>query len=155
MKIIETLLGFGPMTCRKKTTAIVVHHSAHKTWNVYEIHEYHKNTKKWSGIGYHFFVDKEGSIYRGRPENNVGAHCFNHNNYTIGICVQGDYMTESMPEKQKAAVIELCGFLCDKYKMNCIKAHRELNATSCPGKNFPVEEIKKESLQLNTMKEKG
>lgn len=146
MKIIETKLVFGSMLNRKKTTAIVIHHSAHKTWNVYDIHDYHRKTKKWSGIGYHFFVDKEGNIYRGRPENNVGAHCFGHNNYTVGICVQGNYMLENMPEKQKTSVIELCRVLCSKYKMNCIKAHRELNATSCPGTNFPLEEIRKASL---------
>lgn len=31
------------------------------------------------GIGYHFLVRKDGSVYRGRPEDMVGAHAGNNN----------------------------------------------------------------------------
>ncbi|WP_072060631.1 N-acetylmuramoyl-L-alanine amidase [Clostridium novyi] len=121
---------------------LVLHHSQHKTWNVYDIHNFHKNEKGWSGIGYHFFITKDGKIYRGRPENTIGAHCLSYNNCTIGICVQGDFMVEKMVPSQKWAVINLCRHLCNKYNIKTIKGHRELKATDCPGINYPLTEIK-------------
>lgn len=75
MQIIETNLKFNAMDIRNKTEQIVLHHSGVTVLQSVEtIHNYHKNTNGWSGIGYHFYVRKDGKIYRGRPENTVGAH---------------------------------------------------------------------------------
>jgi N-acetyl-anhydromuramyl-L-alanine amidase AmpD len=146
MKIIESNLGFQKIKNRNVTTGIVLHHAAHKSCTVEDVHRWHKNNG-WSGIGYHFFITKDGNIYRGRPENSVGAHCYKHNFYTLGICVQGNFMEDSMSKEQKDAVIKLCKYLCEKYKIQSIKAHRELGATSCPGINYPLEDIRKEVLK--------
>ncbi|SHK61633.1 peptidoglycan recognition protein family protein [Tepidibacter formicigenes] len=144
MNIIETNLDFKKLHYTNELTAIILHHAAHSTCNVYDIHKWHKRDKGWSGIGYHFFITKDGKIYRGRPEKAVGAHCLNHNAYSIGICVQGDYMKESMLIEHEKVVMELCRYLCDKYKIETIKGHKELNPTSCPGENYPLERIKEE-----------
>ncbi|MCY6356183.1 peptidoglycan recognition protein family protein [Clostridium sp. ZS2-4] len=109
---------------------------------MYDIHNFHKNEKGWSCIGYHFFITKEGKIYRGRPEKAIGAHCLHHNSNTLGICVQGNYMVETMPKAQEAAVIALCKYLCSKYTINSIKGHKELGDTDCPGTNYSLSSIK-------------
>lgn len=106
--------------------------------NVYDIHKFHKCENGWSDIGYHFFIDKKGYVYRGRPENAIGAHCLNHNTHSLGICVQGNYMLETMPDVQKQSVINLCKYLLTKYNIRDIKAHNALNSTDCPGKNYPL-----------------
>ncbi|WP_331274620.1 MULTISPECIES: N-acetylmuramoyl-L-alanine amidase [Clostridium] len=140
--MIETNLSFRSLSNRNKTTTLVLHHAQHKTWNVYDIHAFHKNEKGWSGIGYHFFITKDGKIYRGRPERCVGAHCLGHNAYTIGICAQGDFMVEKMSYSQKLSIINLCISLCSKYGIKTIKGHKELTSTDCPGTYYPLNEIK-------------
>ena len=142
MNIIETNLQFGAMTKRKETKRIILHHSGVSVLQSIEtIHNYHKNTNGWSGIGYHFYVRKDGSIYRGRPEQYVGAHAYGANNDSIGICFEGNYDVESMPEVQKEAGKELVSYLKEKYNINTVLGHRDTIATSCPGKNFPFDEI--------------
>lgn len=44
----------------------------------------------WSDIGYHYFIETDGSIKAGRPESRVGAHVRGHNLYTLGVCVAGN-----------------------------------------------------------------
>lgn len=137
MDIIESKLNFGKLETRKKTTYIILHHAAHSNCTVQDIHKWHIN-KLWSGIGYHFFITKDGIIYRGRPENAVGAHCKGYNYNSIGICVQGNYMNDIMPKIQSNAVSNLCKMLSQKYKIKKIYLHRELSKTNCPGINFKV-----------------
>ena len=65
MNIIETNLQFTSLSKRDKTNRIILHHSGVSVLQSVEvIHNYHKNTNKWAGIGYHFYVRKDGSIYR-------------------------------------------------------------------------------------------
>lgn len=141
MNIIETNLDFKQLSCSNNPMMIVLHHSDSKDMSVFDIHKFHAQLNGWSGIGYHFFVTKEGEIYRGRPENVVGSHCKGFNENTIGICAQGNYMTEDMPHNQKQAIIDLCTYLCSKYKLGVIKAHKELKPTLCPGIKYPLKEI--------------
>ena len=145
----------GTLSKRKSTEMIVLHHAAAKNCTAQDIHNWHLN-RGWSGIGYNFFIRKDGQIYRGRPENVVGAHATNYNSKSIGICFEGDYTVESMPKAQLEAGKELVAYLKDKYKITKVKGHRDLMATSCPGKNFPFDEIanaKKSSTNVNTSKE--
>lgn len=130
----------GTLTKRVKTEMIVLHHAAAKSCTPQEVHNWHLG-RGWSGIGYNFFVRKDGQIYRGRPENVVGAHATNYNSKSIGICFEGDYTKETMPKAQLKAGKELVAYLKDKYKITKVKGHRDLMATSCPGKNFPFDEI--------------
>ena len=130
----------GTLTKRTKTEMIVLHHAAAKSCTAEQIHQWHLN-RGWSGVGYHFIVRKDGQIYRGRPENVVGAHATNYNSKSIGICFEGDFTVENMPKAQLEAGKELVAYLKDKYKIDNVKAHRDLMATSCPGSKFPFDEI--------------
>jgi len=140
MEIIETNLQFKDMSTRKATQRIILHHADAKNCSAEDIHRWHLNNG-WSGAGYHFLVRKDGKIYRLRPENKVGAHAYGSNNNSLGICFEGNYMEEDMPEAQKEAGKELVVYLKNKYKISTVQAHRDVCATSCPGDKFPFDEI--------------
>lgn len=95
-----------------------------------------------AGIGYHYYVRKDGSIYRGRPENMAGAHCNGINSISIGICAEGNFSEETMSNVQKQALIELVKDIKSRYDIKWVRGHKEILSTSCPGTNFPLEEIK-------------
>lgn len=142
MNIIETNLEFSGLSKRNSTNRIVLHNSGVSVLqDVETIHNYHKNSLGWAGIGYHFYVRKDGSVYRGRPEDTVGAHAYGSNGDSIGICFEGNYDEETMTEAQKRAGQELVTILKEKYCISKIQGHRDVCSTSCPGKNFPFDEI--------------
>ena len=111
MNIIETSLKFkNSMTNRSATKRIILHHAEASQCTAEDIHRWHLNNG-WAGAGYHFLVRKDGSIYRLRPENKVGAHAQGANSDSIGICFEGAYMAETMPQAQINAGKELVAYL--------------------------------------------
>lgn len=67
MKILEVNLPRnGNYTRRSRPTAVVLHHAEAKTASVQDINRWHLE-RGWVGIGYHYYIRKDGSIYRGRP----------------------------------------------------------------------------------------
>jgi len=141
VQIIEERYNWAkPLVPRSGTKYIVLHHAEASICTAQDIHQWHLNNG-WAGIGYHYFVRKDGSIYRGRPRDALGAHCQGWNDWSVGICAEGDYMTETMPQAQENAIIELCHELLSIYSSAQIVGHRDLNATSCPGDNYPLAEI--------------
>ena len=140
MNIIETNLNFGNLTKRAKTVRAILHHAAASVSSAEDIHRWHL-ANKWAGAGYHFLVRKDGSVYRLRPEWAVGAHASGSNSDSIGICFEGDFMTETMPDAQKQAGKELVEWVKGKYGFTKVQAHRDVQSTSCPGTNFPFGEI--------------
>nr|DAI81909.1 MAG TPA: endodeoxyribonuclease I [Caudoviricetes sp.] len=141
MKINEVTYKWnGALTKRRSTTRIILHHAAASRCTAQQIHSWHL-ANGWVGIGYHFFVRKDGSVYRGRPEDTVGAHAGNNNYDSIGICFEGNFMTETMPVVQKRAGQELVQYLKDKYGISKVQKHSDVNATGCPGTRFPFKEI--------------
>ena len=99
MTIIETEYQWAQtLAKRSKTEGVVLHHAAAQKCTAEDIHQWHL-ANGWAGIGYHFFVRKDGSVYRGRPIDTVGAHTYGENNETIGICFEGNFEEEEMPEK--------------------------------------------------------
>ena len=143
INIINPNLSFNEaFSERSRTDYIALHHAEWSKCTVQDIHATHK-AKGWSGIGYHFFVRKDGTIYSGRPIWAIGAHVQGMNNCSIGICAEGAYMTETMPAAQKAAIARLIDYLKTNYYPNAkIVGHREIGDSDCPGKNFPLEELK-------------
>ena len=138
MEIKETNLNFSSLTPRSKVLEyIVIHHTASTAKETVEqIHNFHKNNNGWAGIGYHFYIRKDGTIYRGRPEEYIGAHCENYNSVSLGICCEGNFEIEQPTEKQLQSLSELIHNLKQKYGNVQVIGHRDLNATACPGKNL-------------------
>lgn len=130
------------MSKRKKTTEIILHCSATpegKDYTVDTIDRWHKD-RKFSCIGYHFVIYRDGTIHRGRPEDCVGAHCTGHNSNSIGICYIGGLSDDGKKAKdtrtveQKQALFELCYHLMDKYNLRLpdIHGHYEYANKACP-----------------------
>ena len=142
MNIIETNLDFSNLSKRNGTNRVILHHTGVAVEQSVEvIHNYHKNSLEYAGIGYHFYIRKNGEIYRGRPEDTVGAHAYGSNNDSIGICFEGNFEEEQMTEAQIKSGKELVNYLKEKYNINKVQMHRDVNQTSCPGKNFKYDEI--------------
>lgn len=142
MNIIETNLQFNSNYNKMQEIEGIVLHNSGVTvlQSVETIHNYHKN-KGWAGIGYQYYVRKDGSVYRGRPENMAGAHCPGVNSTSIGICAEGNFNEEIMSEVQKQSIIDLIKDIKSRYNIKWIKGHRDILATSCPGTNFPLSKI--------------
>lgn len=145
MTIIEHSWNWSGFPAKRKTTdAIVLHHAAVATATVEQIDAMHK-ANGWSGIGYHFYVRKNGEVHRGRPESTVGAHVTGHNSHTIGVCAEGNYETETaMPAAQQAALRVLVAELRARYPGAAVKRHSDYMATACPGRHYPFKEILEE-----------
>ena len=154
MNIINTNLNFKQMDTRSSTKRIILHHAAAKKCSAEDIHRWHLNNG-WSGAGYHFLVRKDGTIYRLRPEDKVGAHAYGANYDSLGICFEGDYKEEIMQEEEIKAGRELVNFLKNKYGINTVQVHKNVNATNCPGDNFPFDQIANETGESKPSKEKG
>lgn len=143
MNIVEEKYKWsGSLSNRTDTKYIIIHHRA-GNGDAQSIHRMHISDNGWVGIGYHFYVRKDGTIYRGRPLYSIGAHCKGKNkNYeSVGICFEGDYQSETMPDTQLKAGRELVQYLKGIYPNAEIKKHGDFMSTSCPGKNFPFNEI--------------
>lgn len=143
MNIIDSKLEFKSNFAKRNVsdiTRIILHHTAVTVLQTVEtIHNYHKSTKGYAGIGYHFYIRKGGGIYKGRELEMVGAHAYNNNSNSIGICCEGNFELEEMPEAQKTSLIELIEYLLNIFpKINTIQGHKEVNATSCPRKKLSI-----------------
>lgn len=141
IKIIEEKLEFFPKPrLRRETSILVLHHSAGEG-SVKAVHNYHRGFG-WSGIGYHFYVRRDGSVYRGRAEDSIGSHTGGgYNSFSIAVCAEGNFEREKMGKVQAESLRELCAYLKARYPGIVIKLHRELDCTVCPGQNFPKDFI--------------
>lgn len=141
MRFIEpTYRWNGTLVRRNATTRIILHHAAAVTCTAQQIHGWHL-ANGWAGIGYHFFVRKDGTIYRGRPEDVVGAHAGSNNYDSIGVCFEGSFDKEQMGDVQRRAGAELVAYLKERYGISKVQKHSDVNATGCPGAHFPFDAI--------------
>ena len=82
-------------------TLIVIHCSATpegKRLTFAECRRDHIANRRFKDIGYHYYIDREGVIWPGRPEQEVGAHCRNHNKHSIGVCYEGGLDRRGKPD---------------------------------------------------------
>lgn len=143
VEVIDVGLEFnGPLYKRSETDYIILHHEA-GNGSVEDVHNYHLS-KGWKGIAYHYFVRKDGTIYRGRPEDTSGGHTTGYNHNSIGICAEGNFELETMSDAQRDALHALVLDVRTRYPDTQTVRHRDLAATACPGKNYPFDFIAKE-----------
>jgi len=143
-RIQNPKLSFREAKVRRTITqGIVLHHIAGQM-SVQQIHELHRKNG-WNGIGYNFVVDFDGTIREGRGMNFIGAHTQAHNARTVGIAVNGCYHTQRtyMPDAQFNALVWLIREIRAEYGNLPIHAHHDLAPTTCPGRYFPLEDVRK------------
>ena len=140
MHIIDTNFNYsGTLTKRSSTNYIILHHRA-GDGDVNSIHSQHLG-QGYAGIGYHFYVRKDGSVYRGRPINTIGAHCLNYNRVSVGVCFEGNFEQEMPTKEQIKSGIDIVNYLLNIYPHAKVVRHKDLSETLCPGKNFDINEI--------------
>lgn len=74
----------------RKISLIVIHCSATRVTQdfTFEKLEACHLARGFRSIGYHYYITKDGVIYPGRPESEIGAHARHFNAHSIGICYE-------------------------------------------------------------------
>jgi N-acetyl-anhydromuramyl-L-alanine amidase AmpD len=122
----------------KKIDKIIVHCSDSDVPdhdNIETVRKWHLD-KKWTDIGYHFFINKKGEVFTGRDIKVAGAHCRKQNLSSIGICVSG---RKEFNDKQFSALYFLVKNLMETYKIKRTEVypHNYFSPIkTCP--NFPM-----------------
>jgi len=140
-KIVEHDWGIQRET-NSNVSVIAIHHAG-EDWTVERVDTEYRTGKHGGitgGIGYHFYIHKDGTIHRGNPENMIGAHVQGHDNGSIGISHQGDFSSTDPTDEQWQSLISLVAYLCKRYSItpsrSTIKGHREFSgheSNDCPG----------------------
>ena len=129
------------MIKRTRTDTVVIHCAATKPSmdiGAKEIKKWHVEDNGWSDIGYHFYIDINGKIWKGRDVDRTGAHCKNHNRNSIGICycggVEADGKTpkDTRTEAQKESLLHVLKTLMAMFPLATIYSHNEFANKACP-----------------------
>lgn len=137
---------------------IVLHHTASSAGSVEAIHNAHlrnkdKNGRPWQGIGYHFVIGNgrgmnDGDIeptFRWRRQI-AGAHAGvnEYNQHGIGIVLVGNFDQGPPTDRQLDALKRLVAELARRHeiKPSDIVGHGDVRATECPGRHFPLAEVR-------------
>ncbi|MBT2615138.1 MULTISPECIES: peptidoglycan-binding protein [unclassified Bacillus (in: firmicutes)] len=130
-------------TYSKRTKAIthrVWHHSLTKKdlggSDAASFAAYHVNTLGWPGCGYAFVIEpknlintpngKRARIVYANDINRWTYHVGNSNQFSLGICVAGDYRYDTMDEATLASIAELHAALVKDGIGKYDKAHNEM-----------------------------
>lgn len=91
------------------------------------------------GIGYHYYIERDGHLYKTRDESLVGIHARHYNAHSIGICYEGGLnergqAADTRTPEQRAALIALLRSLKADYPHAEIMGHCELEGVhkDCP-----------------------
>ncbi|WP_245627601.1 peptidoglycan recognition protein family protein [Actinomadura oligospora] len=139
----------------RKPDRIIVHHTStpnspdmsldHAFRLSRDIQRFHMQGRGWADSGQQLTISRGGIVMEGRNrslaairagKHVVGAQVLGHNSHTIGIENEGTYMTEDVPDALWGSLVEVCAWLCVRYRLKPAKAiigHRDLNNTDCPG----------------------
>ena len=129
------------MSKLKEVKYLVVHCTATKLSqrvSVEDIDRWHK-ARGWSGIGYHWYVDRDGHIFPGRSEREAGAHVIGYNHCSIGICYEGGLdeqgnSADTRTPAQKSALLFIIKDLKQSYPNAIVLGHRDFPGVhkDCP-----------------------
>jgi len=94
-------------------------------------------------IGYHFIIDRAGSLWEGRQISYQGAHVRKHNPHNIGLMLLGNFELQRPTDPQIASLKDTLTKLMRHHRVptSQVYTHRELNVTTCPGKSLQAQMI--------------
>ncbi|CAK1590331.1 unnamed protein product [Parnassius mnemosyne] len=131
-----------PLT--KPVPYVVIHHTyipsacntTEKCFRAMRSMQNYHNSLGWGDIGYNYCVGSMGDVFEGRGWNNVGVHAGRANNFSIGICLIGDWRVATPPEPMLETTKKLIsvgvenGSISPVYKL---VGHKQTMTTECPG----------------------
>jgi hypothetical protein len=138
----------------KEITHITVHHSAAPA-NIplVKIARYHVEdpSHQWPGIGYHFYIGPDGTIFQTNRLETVSYHVKYNNDYTVGICFAGNFNHAVPTPAQVNSGARLIAWLMQELDipLENVKGHKEYpkNTTNCPGEQWLKGERWKDDLR--------
>lgn len=152
---------------------LILHTAASRARNVDRdtIDRWHRQ-RGWLGVGYHFVLlnDRhdllpDGTVQRGRPLDEPGAHVRGMNLRSLGICLVGHGDREPMTPKQEESLLVLLRNLLRRYPKvtpERVIGHREINGLveageladrfrtdkTCPGRMVDMERVRELLIRL-------
>lgn len=137
----------------RRLTEIIVHCTATRpNWmaagtaaqKAAEVRRWHMQDRGWRDIGYHFLIDRDGTVVVGRPLDQTGSHTKGRNTGTIGIALFGghgssadDKFSENFTPEQDRALRGLIDRLRAQHGPLNLSGHNQWAAKACPGFNVP------------------
>ena len=138
----------------RKIDEIIVHCTATRPdWfagksaqaKVNEVRRWHLD-RGWSDIGYHYLIDRDGTVVEGRPVERTGAHVKGHNTGTIGVALLGglggsagdsfaDHFTQEQDDALRALIADL---QVEHMGIRKISGHNQYAAKACPCFSVPA-----------------
>lgn len=132
-----------------QVTHLVIHYSAtpiERDFTCADIDRMHR-TRGFRGVGYHYFIRKDGRVETGRDLSQPGrfeqgAHTRGENSSSIGICYEGGVRAaapnvgfDSRTPAQTGAMVGLIDQLLVRFPGAIVQGHRDMPgaATQCPG----------------------
>lgn len=117
----------------RQATLKVILHDSHTKPDVERV----VNVLRWKGrkmglldIGYHFVIDRDGSLTETRPMALIGTHCAGHDLDSIGVCLigglsDGGSVEDNFTEDQRRSLFDLFQHLKQCYPGIAILGHDE------------------------------
>ena len=154
---------------------IIIHATATRpTWwdskpaasKVNEVRRWHVQERGWSDIGYHYLIDRDGTVAPGRPVERAGAHARGHNATSIGIALFGghgaaqtDRFEDHFTQAQGDALRNLIQKLEVEHPgIRKIIGHNDVANKGCPGfkvgpwlKGAPAKHVRTNPVQSKTV----
>lgn len=120
--------------CSREIRLLVVHCSATRYVDRYTPEALVRDhvARGYRGAGYHYYVTREGLLYRLRPLDEVGAHARGYNLYSIGVCYEGGLDADFEPldtrtPEQRQMLSQLRTRLCELWPDLYTVGHRDLS----------------------------
>ncbi|MBS7347009.1 MAG: N-acetylmuramoyl-L-alanine amidase [Muribaculaceae bacterium] len=123
----------------RKIDKIILHCTATpegREVTVADVTAWHKE-RGFRTIGYHYLVYLDGTVVRGRREEEIGAHCLGQNAGSIGVCYVGGLDSRGKPKDtrtagQRVALRNLVEGLQRRYPHATLHGHNEFASKACP-----------------------
>ena len=126
-----------------KVKGIVFHHTAGNPMaTMAGINNWHIDGRGWAGVGYHFGINAEGTIYEGRPLTKEGVHARRPaNGETWAVALFGNFENYAPTPSQVESANRLYWYLKEKRPTAAPSEHKDHGNTLCAGKYFNLDEI--------------
>lgn len=140
----------------RKINLIVIHCSAsrrNQRFTVEQLRQCHNARFHGKGIGYHYYIEQDGTVYQTRDENEIGMHARGYNTHSIGVCYEGGLdeqgkSADTRTPAQKRSLLTLLRALKEDYPDAEIKGHRELPNVNKTCPCFDCQELRVYFAQL-------
>ena len=147
--VVDVTSAFNTNNKNKAIKYVVIHHTGGNiNGTINDIVNVHFRENKGHEIGYHYFIDSNGTIYQLRSLNESVPHALGYNDNSIAICINGNFEDYEPNSAQWQSALQLVRAILKHYGLDetAVKKHNELpnNATKCCGAKFDIEKFKNE-----------